>query len=358
MIATDAKVLMVGPERSLQGGIVSVVDGYFEAGMAERCGCLDYQGTGVGTNLFTKSAAFAGSLASYLRRVGQYDIVHLHISRDGSYKRKSMMAKIARDRGKKVILHEHSGQFKLDFETRGEAYRDDVRKTFGAADKVVVVSEEWRGYFAENVCYASSVVVVHNGVKVSPEPSPVASNNDILFLGRLDENKSPDILIRAAAPLLDRHPDAVLLFAGDGNPEPYRNLALDLGIADKCQFLGWIDGDQKEALFSRAAINCLPSKHEAMPMSVLEAMAHGVPTICTAVGGVPQIIEDGVNGFLMGVDDIQQLTALLQALLSSPARRTEIGVAGRKKIAGDFGIETSEERIIEIYNELLEEARL
>ena len=91
MITTDAKVLMVGPERSLQGGIVSVVDGYFEAGMMERCGCLDYQGTGVGTNLFTKSAAFAGSLASYLRRVGRYDIVHLHISRDGSYKRKSMM---------------------------------------------------------------------------------------------------------------------------------------------------------------------------------------------------------------------------------------------------------------------------
>ena len=142
MITTDAKVLMVGPDRSLQGGIVSVVDGYFEAGMMERCGCLDYQGTGVGTNLFTKSAAFAGSLASYLRRVGRYDIVHLHISRDGSYKRKSMMAKIARDRGKKVILHEHSGQFKLDFETRGEAYRDDVRKTFGAADKVVVSGKQ------------------------------------------------------------------------------------------------------------------------------------------------------------------------------------------------------------------------
>ena len=357
MITTEAKVLMVGPDRSLQGGIVSVVDGYFESGMAGRCGLLDYQGTGVGTNLLTKSVAFAGSLASYVRKVGRYDVVHLHISRDGSYKRKSMMARIARERGKKVILHEHSGQFKLDFETRGKAYRADVRKTFGAADKVVVVSEEWRDYFSENVCDASRVVVVHNGVKVPPEPSPVVNNSDILFLGRLDENKSPDVLIRAAAPLLAKHPDTTLLFAGDGNPEPYRSLTAQLGIEDRCRFLGWIDGEQKELLFDRAAVNCLPSKHEAMPMSVLEAMAHGIPTICTAVGGVPQIIEDGVNGFLIGVDDTTKLAELLQAFLDSPARRFEVGMAGRKKIDDDFGIEVSEERIINIYNELLEETR-
>ena len=198
---------------------------------------------------------------------------------------------------------------------------------------------------------------MRNGVKVPPEPSPVANNSDILFLGRLDENKSPDVLIRAAASLLAKHPDTTLLFAGDGNPEPYRSLTAQLGIEDRCRFLGWIDGEQKEFLFDRAAVNCLPSKHEAMPMSVLEAMAHGIPTICTAVGGVPQIIEDGVNGFLMGVDDTTKLAELLQTLLDSPTRRAEVGMAGRKKITHDFGIEASEERIVNIYNELLEEAR-
>ena len=66
----DAKVLMVGPELSLKGGIVTVVDGYFEAGLAEHCGALAYQGTGVGSNLLAKCLAFSGSLVAYKRNVG------------------------------------------------------------------------------------------------------------------------------------------------------------------------------------------------------------------------------------------------------------------------------------------------
>ena len=355
---TDARVLMVGPDRSLRGGIVSVVDGYFEAGLANRCAKLDYHGTGVGSNLLTKSIAFAGSLASYRRIVGGYDIVHLHISAKGSYKRKSIMARIAEKDGKKVILHEHSGEFARDFEAGDDAYREDVRRTFSGADRVVVLSEEWSDFFAENVVAdPSRLVVLHNGVSVPPEACASFSHNDVLFLGRLDANKSPDMLLRASRAALAATPGMRLVFGGDGDLQHYKDIAEGLGIADRCDFLGWVAGDDKEELFQRAGVYCLPSKNEAMPMSVMEAMAHGIPTIATRVGGVPQLIEDGVDGLLMDVDDVEGLSKLLLRLEASPERRRELGMAGRRKIEQKFSVQVSIDRLVQIYQELYEEAR-
>lgn len=346
---------MVGPDRSLRGGIVSVVDGYFEAGLQDRCAGLDYHSTGVGTNLLTKSIAFARSLSTYKKVVDNYDIVHLHISAKGSYKRKSIMAGIAERRGKKVILHEHSGEFARDFEAGDDAYRDGVRKTFQGADCVVVLSEEWRDYFAENVCNGSRIVVIHNGVRVPSKACAPSSHQDVLFLGRLDANKSPDVLMRASKKALAAFPEMKLLFGGDGDIEQYKALASELGIEGKCEFLGWVSGDDKERLFQRAGIYCLPSKNEAMPMSVLEAMAHGVPTISTSVGGVPQIITNGVDGLLMDVDDSDGLANMLLDLEGDRDRRAKLGGAGRLKIRERFSIEAAIDELVDVYRKLMGE---
>ena len=154
--------------------------------------------------------------------------------------------------------------------------------------------------------------------------------------------------------MLEQHPDAKLLFGGDGYPERYGALARELGIADRCEFLGWITGEDKERLFERAGIYCLPSKNEGMPMSVLEAMAHGVPTIATPVGGVPQVIEDGVNGYLMPVDDEARLSELLCNLMDSQDLRASIGFAGRETISDRFNIERNVEELVRLYGELMD----
>ena len=355
---TDAKVLMVGPDLSLRGGIVSVVDGYLEAGLPEKCASFAFHGTGVGTNLLTKSLAFAKSLAEYKRIVGDYDIVHLHISARGSYKRKAMMARIAKKAGKKVVLHEHSGEFARDFEAGDDAYRADVRRTFNGADRVIVLSQEWHDYFAKNVIEdAAKLVVLHNGVKIPPTACNPCSHQDVLFLGRLDANKSPDVLLRASRTVLAAIPAMRLVFGGDGVLDGYKALAEELGIAERCEFLGWVCGDDKERLFERAGIYCLPSKNEAMPISVMEAMAHGLPVVATRVGGVPQLIDDGVNGLLMDVDDEQALSKLLMELASSPERRVELGAAARQKMIQGFSVEASIEQLLGIYEELFKGER-
>lgn len=170
-----AKVLMVGPDLSLHGGIVSVVKGYLDAGLPEACDAFEYLGTGIGSSTLGKSVAFSRALIRYAMIMPSYDIIHLHISARGSYKRKSIMARMAHKAGKYVILHDHDGEFKKAFEEGGDPYRRDVRKTFSIADRVVVLSEEWRDYFSKNVCDLEKIDVVHNGVKVPDQPcSPCA----------------------------------------------------------------------------------------------------------------------------------------------------------------------------------------
>lgn len=173
-----AKVLMVGPDLSLHGGIVSVVQGYLDGGLPEACDTFEYLGTGVGSSKLGKSLAFTRSLLRYAMIMPSYDIIHLHISARGSYKRKSIMARMAHKAGKYVILHDHDGEFKKAFEEGGDSYRSDVRKTFSIADRVVVLSEEWRDYFSENVCDLEKINVVHNGVKIPDKPCSPCSRQE------------------------------------------------------------------------------------------------------------------------------------------------------------------------------------
>ena len=244
-----AKVLMVGPDLSLHGGIVSVVQGYLDGGLPEACDTFEYLGTGVGSSKLGKSLAFTRSLLRYAMIMPSYDIIHLHISARGSYKRKSIMARMAHKAGKYVILHDHDGEFKKAFEEGGESYRRDVRKTFSIADRVVVLSEEWRDYFSKNVCDLEKIDVVHNGVKVPDQPCAPCSRQDVLFLGRLDANKSPDVLLRASREILSRFPDTKVVFGGDGEVEKNKSLAAELGIADRCEFLGWVACAAREEFF-------------------------------------------------------------------------------------------------------------
>lgn len=351
--STKARVMMVGPSLSLRGGIVSVVEGYIAAGLDRRCGSFRYLSSVDGANPATKCLSFVKAVSRFKRLVDGCDVVHLHVSKGGSLRRKATLAKIAAAHRKRIVLHEHNGEFKRDFDAGDDRFREDVRSVFAMADRVVVLSEEWRDYFAENVCPPEKIAVLHNSVPVPAEPCSPCLHQDVLFLGRLDARKSPDVLLRASKTMLEQHPAAKLVFGGDGYPERYEALARELGIADRCEFLGWVTGEEKERLFARAGVYCLPSKNEGMPMSVLEAMAHGVPTIVTPVGGVPQVIQDGANGFLVPVDDDKKLGEVLCRLVRDASLREEIGAAGRKTILERFNVGRNVEELAMLYEGLM-----
>ena len=346
---------MIGPDRGMKGGIASVVNGYFDAGLDNLCD-LRYIGTMVEGNKARKLAKAVSALAEFEHALPNCDLVHVHMASRGSYERKRRFIAHAKRMGKPYVIHMHGGKWDEFFSGCSDGKRREIRSVFASAARVIVLSEEWQDFFEKNVCEPSKLVVLHNAVRI-PDESALSgigscSRQDVLFLGRLDARKSPDVLLRAFVDIAHRHPKVMVRLGGDGDIERYRKLAEELGIVSNCEFLGWVGDAEKERLFAKSGIYCLPSKNEGMPMSVLEAMAHGLATIATPVGGVPQIIDNTVDGILIPVDETKYLADSLMQLIENDAYRKSIGMHGRLKVVSRFNIDHCVSSLRNIYNDI------
>jgi glycosyltransferase involved in cell wall biosynthesis len=150
----------------------------------------------------------------------------------------------------------------------------------------------------------------------------------ILFLGILDPKKGFTDLMRAIPAVLAIVPTASFVFAGDGDVESARLLASELNISASVTFLGFVHGERKVRQLQCAAVLCLPSYDEGMPMALLEGMSYGIPVVATPVGGIPDLICSGENGLLVSPGDIDGLARAIVSLLTNPALSASIGNAG------------------------------
>lgn len=189
---------------------------------------------------------------------------------------------------------------------------------------------------------AGRVHTVYNGIGPSrppasglaasrPDPSSVVRAG-VLFAGRLAWEKGADVLVRAMATL----PEADAVLVGDG-PERHalEALASGLGVAERVRFEGWVE--RWSARYSPEVV-VVPSRYEAMPLVVLEAMRAGLPVIATRVGGTPEVVADSVTGHLVAPDDPAALARAIGALLPDRRCREDMGAAGRARLHGRFDL--------------------
>lgn len=347
------KILMIGPSLASQGGMATIEKNIVES-LKNADLDVRFVPTYVEGSKLRKLVVALRALLKFESTLGSADIVHVHSASRGSFWRKSVFMDAAFKRGVPVILHIHSGEFLVWYEEEcDDVQKRKIRKRFERASRVVLLSEEWREAFVgKGICAPGKVAVLHNAVDVPSRVSDVRVNRDVLFLGRLGSRKSPDVLLRAAETVLSSHPEVRFRFGGDGDIAHYAALAAELGISGNCEFLGWTTGADKEEAIRKSRIYCLPSKHEGMPMSVLEAMSYGLVTISTPVGGVPQVIKDGVNGYLMPIDDSEYLAERINALLDDSDLAERIGREGRKMIQESFSMDAFSRKLIDIYKEV------
>ncbi len=166
---------------------------------------------------------------------------------------------------------------------------------------------------------------------------PPAPSLTIGTIGRLNEIKRQDVLLRAFARLAANRPEARLLLVGDG---PMRGelerLADALGIRERTHFAGYQAAP--EVYLQRMDVFALTSRSEGMPLSILEAWAAGLPVVGSAVGGVPELIEDGVTGKLFASGDDAQLAEILETLCADPPLRIRLAEAGLSRVQRDLSL--------------------
>jgi len=236
-----------------------------------------------------------------------------------------------------------------------------------AAHHVLVNAEAVRAVLISQGYDASRISVIRNGIDVSRFQADGESSGARVALGfpptarvvavfaRLNRLKGIEYFLEAAAILRDRHDDARFLIVGDSISEAYRaeleQRARDLGLAERIVFAGF-RSDIPE-LLREVSVSVLPSLAEGLSNVVLEAMAAGVAVVATAVGGTPEMIDDGVQGLLVPPRDAPALARAIGSLLADPARRQSMGEAGRKRAKERFSLEAAVLETEKLYERLL-----
>jgi glycosyltransferase involved in cell wall biosynthesis len=349
----QTRVLMLGAGLDVKGGITSVEQLILENAPSKVK--IHHVATFAQGSAIHNIRVFLRAAQTLLQTLitGNSDIIHIHFSERGSTFRKAIITLIALGLRKPVVLHSHGATYEEFFAKLPRTVQNFLALLFGRCTKLIVLSESWKAYFLEKFeLDESQIAVLHNPVKLPPAVPQRTGNEQVtfVFLGRIgkrrgsleiaksvvafpQQDKGAFDLIKAFAALPEQQRNrAKLVLAGNGDVEMAQQLVRELGLEEQVTVLSWISPADRDQLLANADAFVLPSYNEGLPMSMLEAMAWGVPAIVTPVGGIPEVIADKQNGLLVQPGNQQQLVQAMQSLIEDEGLRLALGTAGRTRV--------------------------
>jgi glycosyltransferase involved in cell wall biosynthesis len=243
-----------------------------------------------------------------------------------------------------------------------------IHRVLDSAETIIATTESYANESPFLKGYKDKIVVIPNGINIEevttnhtkvecrkrlglPEESDI-----ILFFGSLVPYKGPDVLLKAFKYLKEKFPSAKLIFAGRGQMHAeLLSLSKKLDLDNEVIFTGFVEEENKPLYFKASDIFCLPSINMAESFGIvnLEAMASGIPIVASDLGGIPDIVKDGVNGLLSTPGDIQNLADTLTSLMADAHLRRELGNNG-KKLAVHYSWDEIADKTEQLYREILE----
>lgn len=376
------KVLVVATSRKTRGGITSVVKAHEKGTHWKKYHCHWVQTHRDGPS-WRKIAYFVTAYSQFFFLVPFCDLVHIHVASYGSLKRKKLFLRLAKFWKKKTIAHFHPHKPEIIFD---EEHQKDYIEFFSAVNRVVVLSPQWKRWIKEALIDHRDLEIYHIGnakdgksysvdkifgvelldkIQVIYNPSarvkdcPTAQKRMkyILFAGTLCHRKGFETLIKAFGRIARKYPEWSVVLAGNPkenqDEKTMKTLPRELGIESQIIFPGWVSGDEKDKLFKEASIFCLASYREGFPMAVLDAWAYGLPCVVTPAGGLPDIVDDGLNALMFEYGDDVMLSEKLDKLMSDENLRKEISGASIRLAESLFNIDEINRQIGELYRDLL-----
>ena len=348
-------VLMVGVGPKRVGGMWTVAEQYINSYEYNAKVNLTYIPTSTNGSIITRTIYM---IIGYVRilnvlRKKDIEIVHIHMAEKGSTFRKGRIAKWAKKRNKKVIIHLHAGPFMAWFKSVTEAQQKKIKAIFECADLVLVLGEYWKKELSE-ILPQERMRVLYNGVDC-PDENPYDSDaKNIVYFGVMRKEKGTYDLISAIKKINDQLPkETIVVLCGNDLEGDIWDTIKKEGLEERFLLPGWVTGEMKEEIYKNAMIDVLPSYFEGLSMTVLEAMARGIPVITTKISTMPEVL--GENTILLQPGDVDGLSKEILHLTFETEQRKRRSQDEYKRIQDIFSTKNHIQSVLDMYSSLLRE---
>jgi glycosyltransferase involved in cell wall biosynthesis len=314
-----------------------------------------------------RDARAVRELAALIRKHRPH-ILHTHTAKAGAIGR--LAARFAGDARPPIVVHTFHGHVLRGYfgPLRSRLFRQLERRLARSATALVAVSPEVRDdLVALGVAPREKFTVIRLGIELEER---VAAGSDgrvetrrmlgipperfvVGWIGRMTAVKRADDVLLAFKQLVERGVDACLCMVGDGPDRAHvERRARSLGIMRRSLFLGY----QEDVAPFYAAFDAflLPSGNEGTPVTTIEALASGLPVVATRVGGVPDVVRDGEDGFLVEPGAVGELAERLATLAADPELRRRLGEAGRARVLPRYAVQRLLDDVDRLYRDLLQ----
>jgi glycosyltransferase involved in cell wall biosynthesis len=316
--------------------------------------------------LWAMACRMMNDYVEFLRviRKKSVDLVHLNISLNAKgVFRDGVFLLLSKALGKRTLVFFHG--WDPDFERRlSGPFLWLFKRIYLKSDAFIVLAagfeQKLRSWGVEKPVYLESTLVDDGLLRDFNIAEAIQKRLDrgiikVLFLARLIKGKGIYETLDAVAALQKKDRDIHVIVAGDGDERESAERYVSLNGIKNARFTGYVTGERKRQLFEEAFLYCLPSYQEGLPTSLLEAMSFGLPIIASPVGGIPDIVENGKNGFLTDDKESATLAGLMGKVISDESLYRRISMNNHALAKERFMASGGVRRLEQIYEVLVSE---
>ncbi len=288
------------------------------------------------------------------------DAVLLFTSSGASALEKGLLAWYVRTRGSRAMLFPRGGRL-IDAVAGSRATKFLVRSAFRGAAMVLCQGDAWQRFATEELGFESAMAPVIPNWTATPRLIQIGRDRpsrsdtapvELLFVGWVERNKGVLELVEAFR-VISEVTNARLTIVGDGHAmEEIRDFAFEHGLEDRIMFTGWLDNNSIAEAYAKADVLALPSWAEGLPNAMIEAMAARLAVVVSAVGNIPDVVNDGREALLVPPRNVDALVSALYRLCSDPTLRQSLADRGHELASKEFVVETAVTRLLDAVDQV------